>query len=324
MRKYNRIAAMLLSILALALLAPVSAFAAGSMDLTQNASMTVSYLENDTPLAGAAFDIYLVATAGETGELTVTETFERYHVNIDTDNDNRRTLASTLEGYVLRDNIAPADSGKTDAQGTLTFPTGAKRLELGLYLVMGHRHTQDGYVYETEPFIIMLPGLNEETEQWIYDVTVKPKHQGAPETGADSTVERKVLKVWKDEGYEKDRPQKVVVQLLRDGEIFDTVTLNAENNWRYTWSDLEEKYRWTVVETELQGYTVEVTREGSTFVVTNTYDKENSEDDEPETPTEPRLPQTGQLWWPVPVLIASGLLLMVIGLLRRRGTSYEE
>ena len=31
-----------------------------------------------------------------------------------------------------------------------------------------------------------------------------------------------------------------------------------------------------------------------------------------------RLPQTGQLWWPVPVLIAAGLLLIVLGVFRRR------
>jgi len=36
------------------------------------------------------------------------------------------------------------------------------------------------------------------------------------------------------------------------------------------------------------------------------------------TPTPPSLPQTGQLWWPVPVLAAAGLFCLVLGLLRRR------
>lgn len=48
-------------------------------------------------------------------------------------------------------------------------------------------------------------------------------------------------------------------------------------------------------------------------------------------PTEPtnggssggKLPQTGQLWWPVPVLTAAGLLCIVAGLLRRRGNRNE-
>ena len=46
-------------------------------------------------------------------------------------------------------------------------------------------------------------------------------------------------------------------------------------------------------------------------------------------PTEPpfhgeKLPQTGQLWWPVPVLSAAGLLFVIVGLLRRRGSRYDS
>ena len=51
----------------------------------------------------------------------------------------------------------------------------------------------------------------------------------------------------------------------------------------------------------------------------------------PETTTTPpttkpsqqgnKLPQTGQLWWPVPVLLAVGLLFVILGLLRRRGNA---
>ena len=37
-----------------------------------------------------------------------------------------------------------------------------------------------------------------------------------------------------------------------------------------------------------------------------------------------KLPQTGQPWWPVPVLLAAGLVLVIIGLVRRRGDDYEE
>ena len=97
--------------------------------------------------------------------------------------------------------------------------------------------------------------------------------------------------------------------------------LNAANNWRYTWTDLDSRYAWKVVEKELEGYTVTVTREGVTFVVTNTYG-ETIEDNE--TPLSGELPKTGQLWWPVPVLIAAGLLFIIIGLARRRGIRYEN
>lgn len=66
---------------------------------------------------------------------------------------------------------------------------------------------------------------------------------------------------------------------------------------------------------KVENYTVEITQEGKVFVVTNTYVPEK-----PTTPSKPdtSLPQTGQLWWPVPVLLAVGLLFVVIGLIRRR------
>lgn len=52
---------------------------------------------------------------------------------------------------------------------------------------------------------------------------------------------------------------------------------------------------------------------------------ETTEPDEPDKPTEPsgKLPQTGQLWWPVPILLSVGILLVLIGLFRRKGTPYE-
>ena len=191
-------------------------------------------------------------------------------------------------------------------------------------MVLGERHTQDGYRYDATPFMVMLPSLDKENNVWSYDVAVSPKFDRSeiPGSSGDDTITRKVLKVWEDKGQEKDRPEEVIVQLLRDGKVFDTVTLNAANNWRYTWTALDNGYSWTVVEKETDNYTVEVTQEGITFVVKNTHNEDIP--DEPTTPTKPTLPQTGQLWWPVPVLIAAGLLFVVIGLLRRRGAADEK
>lgn len=45
----------------------------------------------------------------------------------------------------------------------------------------------------------------------------------------------------------------------------------------------------------------------------------------PPTPTPPPyLPQTGQLWWPVPVLLCAGLFFILIGVVRRRSGNDEE
>ena len=49
------------------------------------------------------------------------------------------------------------------------------------------------------------------------------------------------------------------------------------------------------------------------------------DDDKPHKPSGPHLPQTGQLWWPVPVLLGGGVLLILFGilLLKRRRTKDE-
>lgn len=42
----------------------------------------------------------------------------------------------------------------------------------------------------------------------------------------------------------------------------------------------------------------------------------------PSTP--PYLPQTGQLWWPVPMLLCGGLFLLLVGAVKRRSRNDEE
>ena len=53
------------------------------------------------------------------------------------------------------------------------------------------------------------------------------------------------------------RPDFVKVNLLRDGQIYETVKLRAENHWSYQWKNLDEKHSWSAVETQIpSGYDV--------------------------------------------------------------------
>ncbi|MBQ2957461.1 MAG: Cna B-type domain-containing protein, partial [Clostridia bacterium] len=72
-------------------------------------------------------------------------------------------------------------------------------------------------------------------------------------------------KYWNDNDNELGkRPESVTVQLFRDGELIDTVTVTAENNWSYTFADLPDNdgyghyYTYTVGEQLVPGYWLRV------------------------------------------------------------------
>ena len=303
--------------------------AAGSIDLTRKPTLTLTYRDGKTALSGAKFSICRVADADETGELTVRSEFDEFDLDIRGRNDRRwREMAQPLESYVLRRELTPADSGKTDKTGMLTFPTQGKTLAAGLYLVIGERHTQDGNDYDAEPFFVLLPTQDLENNEWVYDVSANVKFGKTPVPDDGDTVTRKVLKVWEDDGAEDSRPQEITVELLRNGKVYDTVKLSEKNNWRYTWLDLDADARWSVTEKTVSGYTVSITREGITFVVTNTKkpDRTDTPDtpvkpsnpSKPSSPAKPTLPQTGAVWWHVEALALSGLVFLILGALDRK------
>ena len=311
--------------------------AAGAIDTSASVSVTLEYYQEKQPVAGVPFDLYCIADADAYGEYTLTQTFVNYPVRVDgLSAEAWKSLAETLCTYIDRDKVPPLCSGNTDAQGKLQFPeqntlqNGAS-LKPGLYLVRGRELNRDGYIYTTEPFLVQLPSQDKETNTWVYAVTAQPKHtrtQIPPQVPEDDTVERKVLKVWKNDN-DKVRPTQITVQLLWDGAVYDTVTLCKDNNWRYTWKELPE-YRadgsrivWQVTEKDLKNYTVLVTQEGITFVVTNTYSPGDGSDKTPPGPGG-KLPQTGVLWWPVPVLAGSGILLLFGSSLLKRKDRHEK
>ena len=303
--------------------------AAGSIDLTRKPTLTLTYRDGKTALSGAKFSIYRVADADETGELTVRSEFDEFDLDIRGKNDRRwREMAQTLESYVMRRELTPADNGKTDKTGMLTFPTQGKTLAAGLYLVIGERHTQGGNDYDAEPFFVLLPTQDLENNEWVYDVSANVKFGKTPVPDDGDTVTRKVLKVWDDDGAGDSRPQEITVELLRNGKVYDTVKLSERNNWRYTWLDLDADARWSVTEKTVSGYTVSITREGITFVVTNTKkpDRTDTPDtpvkpsnpSKPSSPAKPTLPQTGAVWWHVEALALSGLVFLILGALDRK------
>ena len=316
-----RICAFLISLIFASTIWTGKVMAREMIDLDQKQTLTVEY-----PCAEADFLLYKVADISETGSYTLTEVFASYSVSIeDMDQTQWRTFAATLDGYIARDNIQPLAEQFTDANGKTTFSD----LEAGLYILIGRNQSDSTYRYECEPAMIQLPGLNEK-EEWITQVTANPKYTKQPVDQEKTVTQKKVIKIWKDQNS-KNRPEEIQVELLKDGKVADTVTLNVDNNWKYQWDNLDSSVTWQIVEKEVPaGYTVMVGREADTFTITNTKNAPSKGDNTgttSKTGTKTRisgsrkngkLPQTGQLWWPVGILAAAGMFFFIAGLLRKK------
>lgn len=289
----------------------MTTFAHGNIEVGHEGSLSVYFGENGVGFSEVAFSIYQVAGISEDGTYTLTGDFAQYPVRLENlDSSGWRALAQTLDTYTARDEIAPLITRQTEQDGSFQI-TG---LSTGLYLISCGQYIAGDTVYTPEPMLVSIPGLTTDGT-WAYDIDVSCKFERGDTT--DTPVSRKVQKVWKDDGNEEKRPEDITVQLLENGNVVDTVVLSRANNWEYTWNGLDGNSKWQVAEASVpDGYTVTTTQEGIVFVITNT-----RPDDLP-----PKLPQTGMLWWPVPALVCSGLLLVVTGLVmrRRQGDGYEK
>ncbi len=309
----------------------------------ENYSLTVEYKHDEVILANVQFEIYKVASVNGT-EIKPTSDFAKYPVDLSGINEeNSMDIAYTLASYVSADNVKSYDKGKTDKTGKLNFPNNSQELTKGLYLVMGENVTVDGKTYSTKPFLIFLPNGNE--------TAVKASPKSTEETKDEDEYQKiKVLKMWDDKNN-SNRPNKIEVDLVKDGKVYDKAVLSEENQWRYTWDKLPNKGEWYVVERNVaEGYKVTVSFEGITFVVKNklfetgekttetssttntsadttvttTGNGGNTTEGATNEPNKPNLPQTGMLKWPIPCLACAGLILFVAGLIRNRRSESDD
>ena len=162
-----------------------------------------------------------------------------------------------------------------------------------VYLVMGDETVTNGITDTPVPFLTAMPGTDGQNQP-LWDVQAAGEQQ--------ETMDISVTKVWVGDRV-SGRPASIIVHLTLDGKDYGPlVRLNYANHWSYTWENLPVG-NWSVREESSRRYTTTMTREGNTFTFTSTWKK---------------IPQTGQLWWPVVAMSAAGVCLVGAGLLRRR------
>ena len=163
-------------LLALLLLTAGFSACAQSLDVARSVSLAVRFRHDGTGFENAHFQLYRVASIGTSGSLTLQAPFNRYNVQLEGRSESEMAgVATTLEGYVLRDDIAPTVTGRTNANGYVTF----EGLQQGLYLVLGDRYAADGMVYTIQPSMVQLPFWNEAEKRWDYEVVMNAKYSFA-------------------------------------------------------------------------------------------------------------------------------------------------
>lgn len=280
MKRLNLIARLTSLVLLVCLCLPFVPASAAS-----TGSVTVNF-----PVENAEFKVYHAGKI-ENGVIVYDNIFKRV-VTADMDMSKPEVVAEAASAMadIVRINtgMKPWATGKIQ-NGKVTFPD----LPMAVYLIVGDEYLMDGQNYYPVPYLVSVP--HEENGQLVYDSVISGK--------VEVSVDISVVKKWVGDSI-LNRPTSITVQLMCDGKPSgNPVRLNYVNKWSYMWEGLEPDHQWYVKETASPRYTCSITREGNTFIITNTWKK---------------IPQTGQLWWPVTALTLGGIAFICLGLLRRK------
>lgn len=253
-------------------------------DLTAQGSVRLN-MEADTPdgpvpVGGGKLSLYMVASVGfRNGHMTYELTADFSGSGADLSVLGDEELAVTLRDYALSRDLDHR-SESADESGRALF--GA--LETGLYLI-NQSETPAGY-FPIKPFLVSLPLA--EDGKWVYDVDASPKmgfYSSVPTSS--STVPEVTPTPTPPLASDTTEPE--------GSETTVSETVPNESSTAET-SVPEESSTTTGPSSET---TPAGTTAGPSASVTGTQP--------------PKLPQTGQLQWPIPVLAVLGIILFTIG-----------
>ncbi|MGN0613513.1 MAG: Cna B-type domain-containing protein [Porcipelethomonas sp.] len=288
-------------------------------------SLLVECRCGDAILSSMKWDLYRIADITDNNGYELSGDFSDYPVTLNNLSTSQTIAAAeTLEAYAQVDGVSPIMTLITDCTGNAEF----ENLEYGVYLLSGTPMTMGGKYYLPTPSIVVLSDDNEigsDNIHWTYNVSALPKLKVLAEADRIYSFSGTVKVQWQNDRKET-RPDSVDITLLRDGEPFKTVTVDESCGWSYTWENMSSKYKWTVIEGDIPAnYTVSVEQRAvniSTddpndhdveFLIINKGDYVETQPPVMTYAPKPTLPQTGQLWWPVPVLSASGMIVFTAG-----------
>lgn len=295
----KRIKILLLSLIMLFSVDNIYALSSNVVDFNHKGSIQITlYEKNDNEkIEGAELTIYKFADAREKDHNLVFEYVkELEECPVSLEDLESATVSSEIEKCIPGDMAGIVKV--TDSDGSVKY----ENLDLGLYLVK-QTNKVEGFS-KIDSFLVMIPKVID--NKWVYDVEATPK------TDIIRVINIDVKKVWNtttsNTNHTINIPKSIMVELLLNDEVIDTITLSKENDWKYTWIDLEKSDMYTVREKNVpKGYTVTYQKEDNSFIVTNTSS----------------LVQTGQMLWIVLLVGMIGVLFVIISLVYDK-VSHEQ
>ena len=209
-----------------------------SVDLSVSGKINVVLTdkENNESIEGVELTLYKIANVLE----------EDYHLTYNyVDNINCDVSLDNLESKELVDKINLCvsdgliiDTKITNLDGKVTFDN----LSLGLYLVKQTNKVK-GYS-SINSYLLTIPKV--EDNKFIYEINSKPK------TDILRLISITVKKVWNEPLSNKNDleslPMYVEAGLYKNNELIDKVKISKDNNWEYTWEDIEKSDDYNVLE----------------------------------------------------------------------------
>lgn len=282
-------------------------------------SLQIICENEETDLSGVEISVFEALEETSDG-YKLAGAFKDYRVRVDASSSSAlQETANTLANYVVTDKITPLATVTSDETGKAAFDN----LDGGIYLVYGKKLTVDKKIYRLSPMFVE---ISRESD----DVTVAYGKFSVSKVKNSRMTKYTVNKVWDNEreldGY---RPEEIEVEIYLDGELYDTVKLNDDNNWSYFWNtdevgdwnfkevNVPEEYEVTI---GIGEYDATITNRLDDSVIESNpnppddSDTDNDTDKDDNTNDNEDIPQTGQLWWPVPVLVILGVVLIALGL----------
>ncbi len=302
-------------------------------------------------LSDANWQLYAIGERAQDGSFELNDEFSVYPVSLkDTSKSAISDAAQTLASYCVSDRLEPLAEKATDAAGKVRF----EELPYGLYLLIGEMVKQGDVCYLYSPFIIEVPAPDTKDVDIIaypkskfmswseggYEYTVRKiwkNDEDQPQLRSVSITaklyrdgelfETVVLDESNDWTYswyvsemhewsviEEDVPDGYTVLYTNNGVQYAIVNTYSDDAPKET-TTTPESTATTETSTQTESTATTTITETEKTTVTTTTTKTTTTTTAATKPAKPeKLPQTGQLWWPVPVLAIAGAVLTAIGL----------